>query len=127
VAVFRTNYWATKRSAQHYHRSGAGGVIKGKFYVAGGFDDHGNPVAALDRYDLGERGTALRAYGYNPATKTWNAKASPTWGAGFAGTRWWRVGQLGSDGAHGTDSNSGALDAATALTSKSRSAPRERP
>ena len=30
-----TNNWATKRPARHYHRHGAGGVINGKFYVAG--------------------------------------------------------------------------------------------
>lgn len=56
-----TNYWATKRSAPHYHTSGAGGVINGKFYVAGGIDDRGQPVAALDRYD--------------PATDTWKTLA----------------------------------------------------
>ena len=31
-----TNLWATKQSAPHYHANGAGGVINGKFYVAGG-------------------------------------------------------------------------------------------
>jgi hypothetical protein len=102
-----TNFWATKRSAPHYHTFGAGGVINGKFYVAGGIDDHRNqPVAALDRYDpatdtwktlapLPTAGRArgavlqgklfvvvsgpagLRAYAYNPATNTWTAKAAP--------------------------------------------------
>lgn len=52
-----TNQWATKRSAPHYHREGAGGVINGKFYVAGGV----NNVRALDRYD--------------PATNTWKTLA----------------------------------------------------
>jgi N-acetylneuraminic acid mutarotase len=56
-----TNKWATKRSAPHYHTNGAGGVINGKFYVAGGTDDHRQPVAALDRYD--------------PLTDTWKTLA----------------------------------------------------
>jgi N-acetylneuraminic acid mutarotase len=52
-----TNQWATKPSAPNYHREGAGGVIDGKFYVAGGVDN----VRALDRYD--------------PATQTWKTLA----------------------------------------------------
>jgi N-acetylneuraminic acid mutarotase len=52
-----TNKWATKRPAPNYHREGAGGVINGKFYVAGGV----NNVRALDRYD--------------PATNTWKTLA----------------------------------------------------
>ncbi len=52
-----TNRWVTKRSAPHYHREGVGGVINGKFYVAGGV----NNVRALDRYD--------------PATNTWRTLA----------------------------------------------------
>ena len=99
-----TNQWATKRSAPHYHREGAGGVISGKFYVAGGLDED-----ALDRYDpatdtwktlaplpmagrargamlqgklfviveAGGAETQLHAYSYNPATNTWSAKAAP--------------------------------------------------
>ena len=51
-----TNLWATKQSAPHFHSNGAGGVINGKFYVAGG-----QGVAALDRYD--------------PATDTWTTLA----------------------------------------------------
>jgi N-acetylneuraminic acid mutarotase len=51
-----TNLWATKQSAPHYHTNGAGGVINGKFYVAGG-----GGGAALDRY--------------NPATDTWTTLA----------------------------------------------------
>ncbi len=101
-----TNYWATKRPAPHYHAHGAGGVINGKFFVAGGIDNLGNPVAALDRYDPATdtwktlaplpsagsaRGavlqgklfvvvsgaTAHRAYAYNPTTNTWSPKAAP--------------------------------------------------
>jgi len=101
-----TNYWATKRPAPHYHTNGAGGVINGQFYVAGG-----SGVAALDRYDpatdtwttlapLPTAGTARgavlqgklfvvvydatgtsarRAYAYDPATNTWTSKAAPRW------------------------------------------------
>jgi N-acetylneuraminic acid mutarotase len=58
-----TNRWATKRSAPHYHTQGAGGVINGKFYIAGGIEglSDSRPVAALDRYD--------------PATDTWKTLA----------------------------------------------------
>jgi N-acetylneuraminic acid mutarotase len=51
-----TNAWVTKKQAPHFHRLGAGGVINGKFYVAGG---QGTNV--LDRYD--------------PATDTWKTLA----------------------------------------------------
>src|SRR5690242_8099551 len=51
-----TNAWVTKKQAPHFHRQGAGGVINGQFYVAGG---RGNNV--LDRYD--------------PATDTWKTLA----------------------------------------------------
>lgn len=101
-----TNYWATKRPAPHYHAHGAGGVINGKFYVAGGTES-GVPVAALDRYDpvtdtwttlaplptagrargavlqgklfvvVSPDGAPDRAYAYNPATNTWTSKAAP--------------------------------------------------
>jgi Kelch motif len=55
-----TNTWGARKSAPHYHRFGAGGVIGGKFYVVGGF--HGfTPVADLDVYD--------------PATDTWKTLA----------------------------------------------------
>jgi N-acetylneuraminic acid mutarotase len=55
-----TNTWVGLRSAPHYHRGGAAGVINGKFYVAGGFNGY-TPVAALDVYD--------------PATNTWSTRA----------------------------------------------------
>jgi N-acetylneuraminic acid mutarotase len=63
-----TNLWATKRPAPHYHTNGAGGVINGKFYVAGGTEGpFGKAVAALDRYD--------------PATDSWTTlKPVPTAG-----------------------------------------------
>ncbi len=99
-----TNKWGARKSAPHYHRSGAGGVIGGKFYVVGGF--HGSqPVADLDVYDPatdtwktlapipsagGAVGTALggklyvlvgtNAYVYNPGTNRWSPIAKPTWG-----------------------------------------------
>jgi hypothetical protein len=102
-----TNFWSWKRPAPHYHANGAGGVINGKFYVAGGAG-----VAALDRYDPATdtwttlaplpkagtaRGAALqgklyvvvetgtyptivrRAYAYDPATNKWTSKAAPRW------------------------------------------------
>jgi N-acetylneuraminic acid mutarotase len=107
--LFRYNpsadHWVTKRLAPHFHRNGAGGAINGKFYVAGGIDDNGAPVTALDVYDpltetwktlaplpIGGRnhGAVIQgklfvivsnhAYAYNPATNRWNAKAAPRWG-----------------------------------------------
>lgn len=99
-----TNKWVARKSAPHFHRSGAGGVIGGKFYVVGGF--HGfQPVADLDVYDPatdtwktlapipsagGAVGTALggklyvlvgtNAYVYNLGTNRWSPIAKPTWG-----------------------------------------------
>jgi len=55
-----TNTWATRASAPHYHKNGAGGVINGKFYVAGGSNNY-QATAALDVYD--------------PATNTWKTLA----------------------------------------------------
>ncbi len=99
-----TNTWAARKSAPHYHRSGAGGVISGKFYVVGGFNGS-QPVADLDVYDPATDtwttrapiptagraiGTALQgklyviagsnAYVYNPGTNKWSSIAAPTWG-----------------------------------------------
>jgi N-acetylneuraminic acid mutarotase len=103
-----TNTWVARKSAPHYHRRGAGGVLGGKFYVAGGLDDSGLSKATLDAYDpatntwrslapLPTAGTAIgtvlgsklfvivglgserRAYVYDPATNTWKARAAPTW------------------------------------------------
>jgi N-acetylneuraminic acid mutarotase len=98
-----TDKWGARKSAPHYHRSGAAGVIGGKLYVVGGF--HGfTPVADLDVYDPATdtwktlapipkagraTGTALGgklyvvvgtdAYVYNPGTNRWSAIADPTW------------------------------------------------
>jgi N-acetylneuraminic acid mutarotase len=95
-----TNKWGARRSAPHFHRSAAAGVIGGKFYVAGGVGS-----ADLDVYDpatdtwktlapiptAGKAiGTALQgklyvisgsnAYAYNPGTNKWSSIAAPTWG-----------------------------------------------
>ncbi len=57
-----TNTWNTSLAwSPHPHVLGAGGVIKGKFYVAGGFDVNGFPTTNLD--------------GYDPVTNTWKTLA----------------------------------------------------
>jgi N-acetylneuraminic acid mutarotase len=100
-----TNSWTGLRYAPHFHKNGAGGVINGKFYVAGGFNGF-QPVADLDVYDparniwrtlapvptagaaigtvlqgklfvIVQSGSELRAYAYDPASNTWKAKAVP--------------------------------------------------
>ena len=95
-----TNKWGARRSAPHFHRRGAAGVIGGKFYVVGGLGS-----TDLDVYDPATDtwrtrapipkagpaiGTALGgklyvvvgldAYVYNPGTNRWSAIADPTWG-----------------------------------------------
>ena len=102
-----TNAWSWKRPAPHYHANGAGGVINGKFYVAGGSNNFGTQLEpSLDRYDPATdtwttlaplptagaaRGAVLqgklfvvvrtatgrRAYAYDPATNKWTAKTAP--------------------------------------------------
>lgn len=104
-----TNRWTWKRPAPHYHANGAGGVINGKFYVAGGSNNYGTQLeASLDRYDpatdtwttlapLPTAGGVIgavqqgklfvvvqttsprRAYAYDPATNKWTAKTAPRW------------------------------------------------
>lgn len=103
-----TNTWLGRRSAPHFHRFGAAGVINGKLYVAGGFNGF-QPVAQLDVYNpatntwttlapiptagraigtaLGGKlfvivgdGSGLHSYIYSPATNTWKTRASPTSG-----------------------------------------------
>lgn len=102
------NTWVLRKAAPHYHRLAAGGVIDGKFYVAGGLDGF-SATANLDVYDpttdswrtlaplptagqavgtaLGGKlwvvvasGTGLRAYAYDPGTNTWQTRAAPAWG-----------------------------------------------
>jgi hypothetical protein len=98
-----TNKWGARKSAPHYHPSGAGGVIGGKFYVVGGRLPDFTPVADLDVYDPATDtwttrapipkagraiGTALGgklyvvvgtdAYVYDPGTNKWTAIADPT-------------------------------------------------
>jgi hypothetical protein len=92
-----TNKWGARRSAPHFHRLAAAGVIGGKFYVAGGLGS-----TDLDVYDPATDswktrapiptpgaaiGTALegklyvlvgtKAYVYNPGTNKWSAIAAP--------------------------------------------------
>jgi N-acetylneuraminic acid mutarotase len=103
-----TNSWVTRRSSPHFHKNGAAGVINGKLYVAGGFNDlrpvADRPVADLDVYDpatntwttlarMPAGGRAIGAvlggklfviasgglYVYHPATNTWETKAAPKW------------------------------------------------
>ena len=94
-----TNKWGGRRSAPHFHRLAAAGVIGGKFYVAGGLGS-----TDLDVYDpltdtwrtrapIPKAGRAigtalggklyvvvgLDAYVYNPGTNRWSAIADPTW------------------------------------------------
>jgi N-acetylneuraminic acid mutarotase len=63
-----TNSWTYRKTAPHFHTEGAGGVIAGKFYVAGGQDSLVEHGTSLDRYD--------------PATDTWQTLA-PIPEAGF--------------------------------------------
>ena len=98
-----SNSWVTLKSAPHFHRNGAGGVINGKFYVVGGFDSKGNATRNLDVYNPANNSwttlallpkllTGLKAsvlqgklyvasttatYAYNPATNAWAQKAAP--------------------------------------------------
>jgi N-acetylneuraminic acid mutarotase len=98
-----TNTWATRQPAPHVHRSGAAGVIDGKFYVAGGLRKSGSrAVADLDVYDpvtntwktlapMPRGGAAIgtvldgklfvisgsNAYVYNPRTNAWSTKSAP--------------------------------------------------
>jgi N-acetylneuraminic acid mutarotase len=97
-----TNKWGARKSAPHFHKGGAGGVIGGKFYVVGGLSGS-LAVASLDVYDPATDtwttraaipkagraiGTALGgklyvvvgldAYVYNPGTNRWNAIADPS-------------------------------------------------
>lgn len=93
-----TNVWTKMAWCPHFHARGAGGVINGKFYVAGGSGGH-----YLDVYDpvtntwktlasgpaAGGIGAVLQGmlyviwgtstYAYNPLTNTWKTKGSTTW------------------------------------------------
>jgi N-acetylneuraminic acid mutarotase len=94
-----TNKWGARRSAPHFHRLAAAGVIGGKFYVAGGLGstelDVYNPATDTwtTRAPIPKAGRAigtaldgklyavvgLDAYVYNPGTNRWSAIADPTW------------------------------------------------
>ncbi len=102
-----TNAWTTLARSPNFHKSGARGVINGKFYVAGGLNNF-TATAYLDVYDpatntwrtrapvpiagpligaalggklyvIGRSGGVLRAYAYNPGTNTWQIRAAPKW------------------------------------------------
>ena len=64
-----TDRWATRRACPHFHKHAAAAVLDGKFYVAGGLDEHDAPSAQLDVYD--------------PVTDRWSTLA-PVPTAGFA-------------------------------------------
>ena len=94
-----TNKWHARRSAPHFHRRAAAGVIGGKFYVAGGVGsthlDVYNPATDswTTRAPIPKAGQAigaaldgklyavvgLDAYVYKPGTNRWSAIADPTW------------------------------------------------
>ena len=100
-----TNSWNTSLAwAPHPHPMGAGGVINGKFYVAGGGDPNGGGSNVLDMYDpatnkwktlaplpypvVGVAGAVIQnqlyviggghrnrsVLAYNPVTNTWKIK-----------------------------------------------------
>ncbi len=103
-----TNKWGARRSAPHFHRLAAGGVIGGKFYVAGGVGsihlDVYNPATDswTTRAPVPKAGPAIgaaldgklyvvvrtisgnelqnSAYVYNPGTNKWSSIAAPSWG-----------------------------------------------
>jgi N-acetylneuraminic acid mutarotase len=67
-----TNTWVFRSRGPHAHASGAGAVINGKFYVAGGTGADNRPSSQLDVYD--------------PATNRWTALAPmPEARTGMAG------------------------------------------
>jgi len=68
-----TNSWQFLSRGPHAHASGAGAVINGKFYVAGGIGADNRPTNQLDVYD--------------PATNRWTTLAPlPEARSGIAGT-----------------------------------------
>jgi N-acetylneuraminic acid mutarotase len=102
-----TNAWTKLARCPHFHRSGTGGVINGKFYVVGGFNNF-DGLAYLNVYDpatntwrtraplptagrvigavlqnklfvVAGSGTGRRAYSYDPGTNTWKTRAAPQW------------------------------------------------
>ena len=95
-----TNRWGARRSAPHFHRLAAAGVISGKFYVAGGLGstdlDVYNPATDswTTRAPIPKAGRAIGtalggklyavvgtdAYVYDPGSNRWSAIADPTWG-----------------------------------------------
>lgn len=98
-----TQVWVSRKPAPHYHRSGVGGVINGKFYVVGGYDSKGNVTRNLDVYTpstdswttkallpqigIGLKGAVVNnkllvistqaTFLYDPVTDTWTQRAAP--------------------------------------------------
>jgi Kelch motif protein len=94
------NKWGARRSCPHYHPYGAGGVINGKFYVAGGtltnaldvYDpatDSWQTLAPMPSYGssigavIGQKiyvlvgfGSTGHAYVYDSGTNTWKSRAT---------------------------------------------------
>lgn len=99
-----TDAWTKMGWCPHFHPDGAGGVINGKFYVAGGnfsanldeYDATSNtwrtraPVPVAGRaigavvnnklYVVVSTTSGLAAYAYNPAINSWARKAAPKTG-----------------------------------------------
>jgi N-acetylneuraminic acid mutarotase len=98
-----TNRWVTRPWAPHFHAEGAGAVIDGKFYVAGGASrelDVYDPVTNrwTTRAPIPTDGRAIgvviggrffvivgshlfdqQSYEYNPKTNVWRSRARPRW------------------------------------------------
>jgi hypothetical protein len=89
------NVWTTLASAPHFHANGAGGVINGKFYVAGGGAGDSNGPSALDS------GNAYLDV-YDPLSNQWKtlvpmpASRRSATGAVLAG-KFWVIGSNGSN------------------------------
>lgn len=84
-----TDTWATLRPAPHFHLSGGGGVIRGKFYVAGGYGDAASGYQASTKLDV-----------YDPSSNTWTTlapMAAPRSTGAIMNSKLWMIGASGSN------------------------------